>query len=140
MPELADALYFGHDGNHGDPLLGGPALGAAGRHLSAPGPWSGGTLITWATITEGGVQVNVKGRRFSNETLGHSEQSRRRACPARTLCLHCLPRTGRFHPQSVRGRRCRLLGLGGEHVGLFVRQRPLAAVSLGREAGRAAVF
>src|SRR5262249_10494998 len=34
IPELADALYFGHEGNHGDALLWGVALGAATRHLS----------------------------------------------------------------------------------------------------------
>jgi fumarate reductase flavoprotein subunit len=32
-------------------------------------------LITWACISEGGIQVNREGRRFSNEALGHSEQA-----------------------------------------------------------------
>jgi fumarate reductase flavoprotein subunit len=33
-----------------------------------------GILITWALMTEGGIQVNDEGRRFSNEHLGYSEQ------------------------------------------------------------------
>jgi len=80
IPELADALYFGHDGNQGDALRWGAALGAATRHLSGHQGHGAvahphGILITWATITEGGVQVNVKGRRFSDESLGYSEQA-----------------------------------------------------------------
>ncbi len=34
-----------------------------------------GILITWATVTEGGFQVNAEGRRFSNESKGYSEQA-----------------------------------------------------------------
>lgn len=80
VPELADALYFGHPGNQGDALLWGEALGAATRHLSGhQGHGSvahpAGILVTWATITEGGVQVNAEGRRFSNEAQGYSEQA-----------------------------------------------------------------
>ncbi len=80
VPELADALYFGHPGNQGDALLWGEALGAATRHLSGhQGHGSvahpAGILVTWATITEGGVQVNTGGRRFSNEAQGYSEQA-----------------------------------------------------------------
>jgi len=80
VPDLADALYFGHPGNQGDALLWGEALGAATRHLSGhQGHGSvahpAGILVTWATITEGGVQVNAEGRRFSNEAQGYSEQA-----------------------------------------------------------------
>src|SRR5262249_40084694 len=32
-----------------------------------------GILITWATITEGGFQLNAAGQRFSNEARGYSE-------------------------------------------------------------------
>ncbi len=35
IPEMADALYFGHPGNQGDALAWGEALGAAWR-ISAP--------------------------------------------------------------------------------------------------------
>nr|WP_245214872.1 FAD-dependent oxidoreductase [Pararoseomonas indoligenes] len=80
VPALSDALYFGHPGNQGEAILWGEALGAATRHL--PGHQGHGSvahpvgiLITWATITEGGVQVNLQGRRFSDESHGYSEQA-----------------------------------------------------------------
>ena len=80
VPALAGALYFGHPGNQGDALRWGEALGAAVRDL--PGHQGHGSvahpagiLITWATITEGGVQVNAEGRRFSDEAQGYSEQA-----------------------------------------------------------------
>jgi fumarate reductase flavoprotein subunit len=77
-PEMAGALYFGHAGNQGDAILWGEALGARLRHLSG---YQGhgsvahphGILITWATITEGGFQVDPNGRRFANEAKGYSE-------------------------------------------------------------------
>ncbi len=80
IPAMSEALYFGHGGNQGDALLWGEALGAATRHLSGhQGHGSvahpAGILITWATITEGGVQVNAAGERFSDEAHGYSEQA-----------------------------------------------------------------
>ncbi len=80
IPSLADALYFGHPGNQGDALLWGEALGGTTRHLSGHQGHGSvahpvGILITWATITEGGVQVNREGQRFSNEMRGYSEQA-----------------------------------------------------------------
>lgn len=80
VPDLAGALYFGHEGNQGDALLWGEALGAATRHLSGHQGHGSvahphGILITWATVTEGGFQVNREGRRFSNESKGYSEQA-----------------------------------------------------------------
>ncbi|WP_226572986.1 FAD-dependent oxidoreductase [Acuticoccus sediminis] len=82
IPELADALYFGHPGNQGDALLWGEALGAAVRDLSGhQGHGSvahpAGILLTWATVMEGGFQVNASGERFSNEATGYSEQAAR---------------------------------------------------------------
>jgi fumarate reductase flavoprotein subunit len=81
MPQIADALWFGHDGNRGEAVLWGDALGAASRHLGA---FQGhgnvavphGILITWAVITEGGVQVNRDGDRFWDESQGYSEAAR----------------------------------------------------------------
>ncbi|MEO3388602.1 FAD-dependent oxidoreductase [Mesorhizobium sp. CAU 1741] len=80
IPSMADALYFGHPGNQGDALLWGEALGARSRHLGGhQGHGSvahpAGILISWATITEGGFQVNLDGHRFSNEARGYSEQA-----------------------------------------------------------------
>ena len=81
MPGIADALWFGHDGNRGDAVRWGAALGARTAHLGA---YQGhgnvahphGILISWATISEGGVQVNAEGRRFWNEAQGYSEAAR----------------------------------------------------------------
>ena len=80
VPELSGALYFGHPGNQGDALRWGAALGAESRDLSGHQGHGSvahpvGILITWATITEGGFQVNVDGARFSNEMQGYSEQA-----------------------------------------------------------------
>lgn len=80
IPEIADALYFGHSGNQGDALRWGEQLGAALRHLGA---YQGhgsvatphGILITWALMMEGGIQVNASGVRFANEHRGYSEQA-----------------------------------------------------------------
>lgn len=81
MPDIDGALWFGHDGNRGEAILWGDAMGAATRHLGA---YQGhgnvahphGILITWATITEGGIQVNSDGNRFWNESQGYSEAAR----------------------------------------------------------------
>jgi fumarate reductase flavoprotein subunit len=80
IPELADALYFGHPGNQGDAVLWGEALGAAIRDMSGHQGHGSvahphGILITWATMMEGGFQVNQAGARFSDETHGYSEQA-----------------------------------------------------------------
>jgi fumarate reductase flavoprotein subunit len=80
IPEMAEALFFGHTGNQGDGISWGEALGAATRHLSAyQGHGSVATphniLITWAVMMEGGIQVNANGARFSNEHHGYSEQA-----------------------------------------------------------------
>ena len=80
IPEMARAPYFGHQGNTGDALLWGQALGAATGCLGAcQGHGSlahpHGVLITWALMMEGGIQVNTGGLRFSNEHDGYSEQS-----------------------------------------------------------------
>jgi fumarate reductase flavoprotein subunit len=80
IPEMADALYFGHPGNRGDAIIWGDALGAQLSHLGAyQGHGSVATphniLITWATIMQGGIQINSDGRRFCDETHGYSEQA-----------------------------------------------------------------
>jgi fumarate reductase flavoprotein subunit len=80
IPEMANALYFGHPGNRGDAVLWGEALGA---ELAYAGAYQGhgsittphNILITWAVIMQGGIQVNAQGRRFCDETRGYSEQA-----------------------------------------------------------------
>ena len=78
IPEMADALYFGHPGNRGDAVLWGEELGAALCHLGGyQGHGSVATphniLISWAVIMQGGIQINAEGRRFCDETRGYSE-------------------------------------------------------------------
>jgi len=80
IPEMADALFFGHTGNKGDAVAWGALLGAGLRDMGAyQGHGSVATpqniLITWALMMEGGFQVNALGKRFSNEHQGYSEQS-----------------------------------------------------------------
>ena len=78
LPEIADALYFGHTGNQGDALRWGEQLGASSASMTA---YQGhgsvatphGILITWALMIEGGIQVNETGERFANEHAGYSE-------------------------------------------------------------------
>jgi len=81
MPEIDNAVWFGHDGNTGDALDWGMALGAQTAHLGAYQghgnvAYPHGILITWGTMTEGGVQVNRDGHRFWNESRGYSEAAR----------------------------------------------------------------
>jgi len=80
IPEIAGATFFGHPGNKGDGINWGIELGAAARDMSAYQGHGGlaaghGIPILWPLIMEGGFQVNVAGLRFSNETLGYSEQA-----------------------------------------------------------------
>ena len=80
IPEMADALYFGHPGNRGDAVLWGEALGAS---LSCLGAYQGhgsvatphNILITWAVVMQGGIQINAEGHRFCDESRGYSEQA-----------------------------------------------------------------
>ena len=80
IPEMRTAHYLGHPGNRGDAVLWGQALGAKLSNMS--GYQGHGSvahphaiLITWAVVMEGGFQVNVLGRRFSDESGGYSEQA-----------------------------------------------------------------
>jgi fumarate reductase flavoprotein subunit len=80
IPEMRTAQYFGHPGNRGDAVLWGQALGA--ELLNMSGYQGHGSvahphaiLISWAVVMEGGFQVNVLGERFSDESLGYSEQA-----------------------------------------------------------------
>ena len=82
IPDMKDALYFGHAGNQGEAIAWGRELGAGMTDL---GGFQGhgsvahphGILVSWALMMEGGIQVNRDGRRFSNEHDGYSEQARR---------------------------------------------------------------
>jgi len=107
LPEMANALYFGHVGNQGDAVNWGAALGAVVKDMTA---YQGhgsvatphGILITWALMMEGGIQVNAAGTRFSNEHSGYSEQ-----------CLPVLAQSGRV-AWNIYDARLHQLGLGFE--------------------------
>lgn len=80
IPEIADAEYAGHAGNRGDAVRWGLALGAKLADMGAyqgHGAWAvpHGKLLTWALMTEGGIQVNALGQRFADERQGYSEAS-----------------------------------------------------------------
>ncbi len=78
LPEMRDAPFAGHVGNDGSAIAWGQALGAARADLGGyqgHGSWvvPQGTLMTWAVLVQGGIQVNRKGERFHDETQGYSE-------------------------------------------------------------------
>jgi len=80
LPQMKNALYYGHEGNQGDAVLWGESLGASLKDLTAfQGHGSLAdppqTLISWAVMMQGGVQININGQRFSNENGGYSEQA-----------------------------------------------------------------
>lgn len=78
LPEMRDATFGGHVGNDGSAIAWGRALGLRLADLGGyqgHGSWAvpQGVLVTWALMMEGGVQVNVRGERFHDETQGYSE-------------------------------------------------------------------
>lgn len=80
IPEIAEAVYYGHPGNKGDAIRWGEAMGAAVADMSGYQGHGGlavgyGVPILWPLIVEGGFQVNASGERFSNEAKGYSEQA-----------------------------------------------------------------
>jgi fumarate reductase flavoprotein subunit len=80
LPEMRNAVFAGHAGNDGSAIAWGRALGARLADLGGyqgHGSWAvpHGALITWALMTEGGIQVNAEGRRFHDEGGGYSEAS-----------------------------------------------------------------
>ena len=80
MPEIKEAEFFGHPGNKGDAIKWGKSLGADLADISSYQGHGGlaagrGVPILWPMIMEGGFQVNINGERFSDESLGYSEQA-----------------------------------------------------------------
>ena len=80
IPGLADARYYGHEGNTGDGIAWGMALGAATADMGACQAL--GSLATPQSLVMphtlmigGGVQVNSEGRRFENELDNISGQA-----------------------------------------------------------------
>ena len=80
MPEIKEAEFFGHSGNKGDAIKWGKSLGADLADISSYQGHGGlaagrGVPILWPMIMEGGFQININGERFSDESLGYSEQA-----------------------------------------------------------------
>lgn len=80
IPELEGAVFNGHPGNKGDAIRWGVALGAAIGDIAAYQGHGGlavghNITINWPAIIEGGFQVNIDGDRFSDESLGYSDQA-----------------------------------------------------------------
>lgn len=80
IPEMLHALYLGGEGNTGEGILWGIELGAETvfmnayqAHGSVAIPYN--VLITYAMVAEGGIQVNLEGKRFGIEQQGYSERA-----------------------------------------------------------------
>jgi flavocytochrome c len=80
LPEMSNALYMGAEGNTGDGILWAMELGAETAfmnayqaHGSVAIPYN--ILITYAMVSEGGIQVNKNGKRFGTELQGYSERA-----------------------------------------------------------------
>jgi fumarate reductase flavoprotein subunit len=78
LPEMREASFAGHVGNDGSAIDWGRELGARCADLGGyqgHGSWAvpQGVLVTWALMMRGGVQLNVCGERFHDETQGYSE-------------------------------------------------------------------
>lgn len=79
IPDMAESPYHGHEGNQGDGIQWGVALGAAVGDMGAFQGYGAlaephGVLFNYNIIMEGGIQVNRLGERFSNELADISGQ------------------------------------------------------------------
>jgi fumarate reductase flavoprotein subunit len=80
IPEIEGAVPHTHPASQGLAISWGKRIGARLEDLSGYQGHAGlaaghGIPILWPTIMEGGIQVNIEGRRFSNEARGYSEQA-----------------------------------------------------------------
>lgn len=76
-PEIAEALYFGGEGNTGEGIRWGMELGAVAENMDSyqghgSVAYPHGTLVTWVVLVEGGIMVNREGHRFGDESEGYS--------------------------------------------------------------------
>ncbi|WP_162408849.1 FAD-dependent oxidoreductase [Acuticoccus sediminis] len=83
IPSFGEApyyKYFGHEGNEGEGIEWGMALGAAVGSMDAFQGYgalveSAGVICNYDPIMNGGIMVNLEGRRYSNEVKDISAQS-----------------------------------------------------------------
>jgi fumarate reductase flavoprotein subunit len=76
--DIVDALYYGSDGNTGDGIRWGHALGGELASMDAYQAHATvvnqtGALSTYAVIMNGGILVNTHGERFGDESKGYSK-------------------------------------------------------------------
>lgn len=72
IPDMAEAPYFGHEGNEGDGIVWGMELGAAVGDMGAYQGYGAladphGIIMNYDVVMTGGFLVNTLGRRFSDE-------------------------------------------------------------------------
>lgn len=104
IPQMAEALYFGHEGNQGEAVIWGKALGASLKDMGAYQghgslAWPHQTLISWAVMMQGGIQINLDGKRFSNEHSGYSEQAAKVLAQPKGLAFNIFD--ARIHQQCL---------------------------------------
>ena len=81
IPDMAESPYFGHEGDDGEGIQWGMDLGAATADMAAFQGYGAlsiesGVLVNYNIIMEGGIQVNARGERFSDELFDISGQSK----------------------------------------------------------------
>jgi len=81
IPDMGESPYFGHEGDDGEGIQWGMDLGAATADMAAFQGYGAlsiesGVLVNYNIIMEGGIQVNLRGERFSNELFDISGQSK----------------------------------------------------------------
>lgn len=81
IPDMGESPYFGHEGDDGEGIQWGMELGAATADMAAFQGYGAlsiesGVLVNYNIIMEGGIQVNARGERFSNELYDISGQSK----------------------------------------------------------------
>jgi flavocytochrome c len=81
IPDMGESPYFGHEGDDGEGIQWGMDLGAATADMAAFQGYGAlsiesGVLVNYNIVMEGGIQVNQRGERFSNELFDISGQSK----------------------------------------------------------------
>lgn len=83
IPSFGEApyyRYFGHEGNEGEGIEWGMALGGATGSMDAFQGYGAladpyGIIVNYETVMRGGITVNTQGKRFSNEVADISAQA-----------------------------------------------------------------
>ncbi len=154
IPEMAGAKYFGHEGNEGEGIQWGEALGGALADMTA---YQGlGTLgdpqqmiVPHPLLLEGGFLVNVEGERFTHENANISgmcvpvlaqpqglawvifDERRNEACLAHSVEQRALAEVGAIRKAGSWAELERVCGLPAGSL-----ERENAAIDAARAAGQ----